>query len=137
MLPKNPHSHEVRIPRYLIVGTSTAMLDFLLFIVIYHLLPNHILAGFYPEQWANAVAIGIAFIYSYIMHRKWSFQSHGSLQREFLFMLLLLLINMAISSWGISILNRDFGVSVAFAKIGFQALVTSWNYLLFNYFIFK
>ena len=136
-----PHSHKSKLIRYLFVGGSTAFVDFAIFVGVLNLL-NHtqLTANFaiplYPEYIANGISLTCAFVYSFLLHRSWSFRSTGNPYRELIKSVLLVILNAMISSFCISFLSRNVGIDVKIAKIILQVFVAGWNYLIFNYLIY-
>jgi putative flippase GtrA len=138
----NSLRHRDKLVRYLFVGGSAAVVDFVVFVVVLHLLTmvNFATSGtspFYPEQLANAASLLCGFLFSFFLHRFWSFRSTGNPYPQLAKTILLVIINTAVSSALISVLARDFGLNIKIAKLILQGLVASWNYLIFNYLIYN
>lgn len=126
-------THKGQILRYLLVGGSSALVDFGVFVATYYGLKESDKVFFlYPEQAANIVAISVAFVYSFLLHRIWSFRSVGNPGREFMLVGLLVLFNTLLTSALISFLVRGAGLDPRFAKILLQALIVCWNYWIFQ-----
>jgi len=64
---KNKHSEKSQI-RWAVVGTTTTVIDYLIFIVLYT--PTNSVFG------ANLVAAIVATSFNYLMHHKWTFRSN-------------------------------------------------------------
>lgn len=130
----------LRVLRYLSVGGSAALLDYGLFWFFYTVLqsariPPHF--ALFPEQIANALSLCIAFLYSFLLHRYWSFRSHGQASREFVLSVLLLAANSILSSLLLSFMMRSLGWNAFMAKLLLMCMIPIWNYFIFHYFIYK
>lgn len=131
-------AHKKQILRYLLVGGSSALVDFGVFVAAYHALRDMDRVLFlYSEQAANILALSISFVYSFTLHRIWSFQSKGNPLREFILVGFLVLFNTAFTSMLISVLVRGVAMDARLAKLLLQALIVCWNYLVFHYWIYS
>ncbi|MCD7826435.1 MAG: GtrA family protein [Clostridiaceae bacterium] len=128
--------------RYLFVGGSSVVVDFAVFELLLHLLgiEDLLLAGAFlvkPEKAANAAAVVIGFLYSFILNRTWAFQSKDNLFRQLGLMILLLAFNTVITSEAVSFLGRELGVAFAVAKLTMQFAVALWNYIIYDKIIYR
>lgn len=116
--------------KYIIVGLSAVAVDFGVFIFLLDMLD-------FSLSIANAAGIVVGFLWSFSLNRLWAFQSSANYFVQFCLTFFLLLFNILATTFLISILVEQFEVPAAYAKIAMQAAVVLWNFIIYNYFIFK
>lgn len=128
--------------RYLVVGGSAVVVDFLLFELFLFLWRDAeavtVLAwSFSPEKVANAIAVVGGFVYSFILNRNWSFHSKENALVQLLMLLVLLVINTWISGEVISFLGRREILPFGVAKLMMQVAIALWNYVIYAKLIYR
>jgi len=114
--------------RYVIVGTSSFALEFLLFAVLHEAASLHVVLS-------NVLALTGAAVYNFIMSRSWTFKSTSSLLRSVILYLLLFFWNQFFSSWVIVFLMEQ-GLNAMIAKIITMAIIVCWNFILYRKVVF-
>lgn len=116
--------------RYLIIGGSSAFIEYVSFLLINVYLYNVVVA--------NVASFIFGFIYSFLLHRVWTFKGSykHSTNRQLLSYLSLALINILLTSFLIKFQVITVGISPFIAKIVCMVVVVVWNYLLLNRIIF-
>lgn len=118
-----------RVAKYLFVGGSSALLELLLFQVLYALVGWQI-------AYANVFAVVVATTYNYLLNRSWAFEQKSSSPRSAALYLLLFCFNTTFSTTVISFLVSA-GAQSVLAKLFTQACIVLWNYVLYRKVIFK
>ncbi len=135
---KKSNTNKVKFIRYVLVGGSSALLDFFVFLVLFKLFlwlfPSAI-SSIIPI--VNIAGILSGFTWGFWLQKTWTFQSKGQTHIQFFYTLLLLLFNILITSWAIAPLAMLFNDQIVLAKIIMQIVIMLWNYFIYNYFIFK
>lgn len=143
MVPSTDKNHYIQFLKYLFVGGSAALLDFSTFIVALNAIEkteigfSKNLFGTTPAAIANTLGILIGFLWSFLLNKYWAFRAQGNTKTQLFLVSLLLLSNITITNFLITILHYDLDISSEWAKILMQIAVVGWNYLLYQYFIFK
>lgn len=119
----------VRIAKYLFVGGSSALLELLLFQLLYAVLGWQIAV-------ANISAVIIATAYNFLLNRSWAFKQDKNAARSILLYLLLFAFNTTFSTTAISLLVAR-SISSVIAKLFTQVCIVLWNYVLYKRVIFK
>lgn len=120
----------VKFSKYIIVGLSAVAVDFGVFIFLLDML-------YFSLSIANAAGIIVGFLWSFSLNKLWAFQSSTNSFVQFFLTFFLLLFNILATTFLIAILVEQFVVPAAYAKIAMQAAVVLWNFIIYNYFIFK
>lgn len=119
----------VRIAKYLFVGGSSALLELILFQVLYAVCGWQIAVS-------NVCAVVVATAYNFLLNRSWAFEQSGNPTRSVILYLLLFAFNTTFSTTAISVLVAHGAPSVA-AKLFTQVCIVLWNYVLYRKVIFK
>lgn len=114
---------------YLFVGGSSALIEFVLFQVLYSLF--HM--GVAP---ANVVAVVVATVFNFLMNRTVTFKSTSNPVRSLILYLVLFAVNLALSTWAITAMI-SVGVHSAVAKIITQVAIATWNFFIYRALIFR
>ena len=121
--------------RYVLVGTSGAGVDFLVFWLTYQavrdLLPNM------AEGVANAAGMVVGAIYCFLLNRSWSFRSLGHVWRQAGGYAALMTFNIFFSSFVMYLLESRVGLPLPLCKIAVMGLIFLWNYLINRFLIFR
>lgn len=117
--------------RYLIVGGSAFLVEYCVFLVLQY--STHLLVL------ANVVSFTIALIYSFLLHRVWTFGgSHKySVRLQLLSYVGLGILNVILTSCLIVILVDRLSFEPWVAKILCMILVVIWNFIISNKVIFR
>lgn len=118
-----------RIAKYLFVGGSSALLELVLFQVLYAVCGWQIAVS-------NVCAVVVATTYNFLLNRSWAFGQSGNPTRSVILYLLLFAFNTTFSTTAISVLVAHGAPSVA-AKLFTQVCIVLWNYVLYRKVIFK
>lgn len=115
--------------RYLFVGVSTVMLDFLLLLILRSKFSSGLLS-------AVSIAYWISIAYNFTLNRYWSFEaSKGLVPRQLFLYGLLLIFNYLVTLavvWGI----ESVGISEYLAKLMALGLTITWTYIFYKKIIF-
>ena len=114
--------------RWAIVGVSTFIIDYSIFIVLYGPVSSVFLANF--------IAGAVGTTYNYVMHHKWTFKSNEDHSRSGIKYLLTLVFWWFV---GTSILKFLIvaGLDPRLAKFIPVLVVTPFNYFVLNFLVFK
>ena len=114
--------------RWALVGITTAVIDYLIFIVIYSVITSVLIANF--------VAGLFSITFNYLAHYSWSFKSevdHGKSGAKYV-------INLA-TFWGLSTLVLKglitVGIDPRLAKLIPIPFIAPLSFLLLKFFVFK
>lgn len=128
--------------RYALVGGSAVIVDFAVFEILMMLLGTFENITVYtlsvePEKIANTAAVISGFVYSFILNRMWAFKSKTNALKQFVLMLMLLMLNTIISNEAISFMGRNANIAFSIAKPIMQAAIAIWNYFIYDRIIYK
>ena len=86
---------------------------------------------------ANTISFILGLFVSFLLNRKWVFNSIGKQSRQFISYLALALVNLILSNLllGFAVLHLHW--SGVITKLGLMCLIASWNYVVFSKLIFK
>ena len=116
--------------RYIIVGFSSFILEYLLFFTLFKVIGIN-------ELISNPIAIAVVFWFNYLMNRYWSFKSKSKLGKQLLLYLILFAFNTIISNLfiyiGIDLLN----ISPLISKVVIMGLIVIWNFVIYKKVIYK
>lgn len=115
--------------RYVVVGGSSALLELLLFQLLYGVFHWEIAAS-------NVSAIVLSTMYNFILNRSFTFKQSGSPVRSLILYIILFAFNTSFTTWAIGAL-ASLGVIPIFAKLGTMCCVAVWNFFLYRLVIFK
>lgn len=110
------------------VGSSTALMDFLIFTLLLKI-------GKFSIPAANSSAVVSAALINFLLNRKWAFPSSMKAGRSLVLYFLLFAFNLIFSTYFIQWLSSA-GVYDLAAKIISMALITAWNFILYRRVIF-
>jgi putative flippase GtrA len=128
---KNKMKYDIkRITKFLISGLSAAALEYAVFLLLDMLLGNKLIIV------CQSVSFMCGLCVSFILNRKWVFKSSGNKKAELIRYLILALTNLLLSNILIVSLV-SIRVTFWIAKIIVMAAIATWNYSIFQKFIFK
>jgi len=114
--------------RWGLVGITTTLVDFLLFISLYGPISSVFLA--------NLISASVATCINYLMHHRWTFKSEQNHSRSGFKYLLNLIFWWLVSTTIIKILLIS-GLDSKIAKLVPLVLIVPVNYFVLNYLVFK
>jgi putative flippase GtrA len=114
--------------RWGLVGTTTTLVDYLLFISLYGPISSVFLA--------NLISATVATFINYLTHHRWTFKSEQNHSRSGLKYLLNLIFWWLVSTTVIKLLV-DAGVDPRIAKLVPLVLIVPVNYFVLNHLVFK
>jgi putative flippase GtrA len=114
--------------RWGLVGITTTLIDYLLFISLYGLIKSVFLA--------NLISATVATSINYFTHHRWTFRSEQNHSRSGLKYLLNLIFWWLVSTTVIKLLV-DAGVDPRIAKLVPLVLIVPVNYFVLNHLVFK
>jgi putative flippase GtrA len=114
--------------RWGLVGITTTLIDYLLFISLYGLIKSVFIA--------NLISATVATCINYLTHHRWTFRSEQNHSRSGLKYLLNLIFWWLVSTTVIKLLV-DSGVDPRIAKLVPLVLIVPVNYFVLNHLVFK
>jgi putative flippase GtrA len=114
--------------RWGIVGTTTTLVDYLLFISLYGPISSVFLA--------NLISATVATCINYLTHHRWTFRSEQNYSRSSLKYLLNLVFWWIVSTTVIKLLV-DLSIDPRIAKLAPLVLIVPVNYFVLNHLVFK
>ena len=119
-----------KVIKFLISGGLAATTEYVSFLFIAIGLKTPIIL-------ANIISFMLGLCVSFILNRSWVFTSKSNVHKKLVKYFVLAVANVAISTGMLFILNHDFFVYPAIAKLIVMALIAIWNYFIFSKLIFK
>lgn len=116
--------------RYLLSGITTFLIENIVFSI-----------GFYLVNvsyvYANITSICIAVLVNFYINKKFVFKNNNQIKTQFQFFLyiVLVLINMVVSTWIIGLLLNE-GIPGYIAKFVATAAIVFWTYIIYKKIIF-
>jgi putative flippase GtrA len=114
--------------RWGLVGITTTLIDYLLFISLYGLIKSVFLA--------NLISASLATCINYLTHHRWTFKSEQNHSRSGFKYLLNLIFWWLVSTTVIKLLV-DTGVDPRIAKLVPLVLIVPVNYFVLNHLVYK
>lgn len=121
-----------RLSKFLVSGFLAAFTEYFVFIVLYSFVAQQ--AYLILCQTTSFLA---GFIISFILNKKWVFNSKGSTRDELIRYAILACINLVLTNVLIWLFINGIGLNYWIAKLCIMAMVATWNYILFSRLIFK
>lgn len=115
--------------KFLISGGLAAITEYILFIVL-------VLWISLDPVIAQPISFSAGLVTSYGLNRAWVFGTNKRIFGEFIKYGILAVINLFVGTVLIVLLD-SIGLQVLIAKIAVMVLIASWNYIIFNKYIFK
>lgn len=116
--------------RYLFVGFSTVLLDYVLLVVLRAIFLSNLV-------YAVSFAYWVSIAYNFTLNRIWSFKAtEDMVRKQIIYYGILLLFNYLVTLgvvWGL----ESMGLSEYIAKLFALALTITWTYLFYKKFVFK
>ncbi|RDB58979.1 hypothetical protein C1878_15915 [Gordonibacter sp. 28C] len=115
--------------RYVIVGVASALLELIIFSVLYYVAQV-------SAAWASPVSLLCSTVLNYALSKNWSFKGDSSILKSLLLYVLLLCFNSIFSSIATQFFI-DIGISALFAKLLTMSCVVVWNFFLYRKVVFR
>jgi putative flippase GtrA len=115
--------------RYLLVGCTSAALDFGLFLILFNVLGVDV-------RVSNVTAITLSAVFNFTMSRAWTFESTSNIVRSAILYIVLFVFNNLFSTVAI-VWFIGLGVPSPLAKLMTMACITLWNFALYRKVVFK
>ncbi|PSO46054.1 MAG: hypothetical protein BRC22_00105 [Parcubacteria group bacterium QH_9_35_7] len=116
--------------KYFTVGISGLVLDFSVFVLLADVL---LITAWISEASAKIEAIG----YNFCLNKYWSFQSDKKAHRQLIRFLILAGFNYLFAVSAMYIFNSRFGVNKYIIKVSTIAIMVSWNFFLYKYWVYQ
>lgn len=124
------HAHKKKFAKYFFVGVSGLILDVgLLYLAsdILHIRP----------LLALLVTQIIVITYNYLLNKYWSFESRGAHGRQLARYGVVLGFNYLFGEAAMYLGNEVLEINHLIVRVATVALAVSWNFLLYNYWVYK
>ena len=118
----------VQILTYLLVGGGTALLELVIFSMLYY-------AMMLDPAIANIVAVAIATITNFLLNGAVTFRGSSNLLRSVILYILLFVFNTCFSTFTISYLV-GIGLPALLVKLATMVCIVIWNYVLYKKVVF-
>lgn len=118
-----------RFIKYISVGVLTALSELMIFTILVRIVTLHIITS-------NIIAVIIATSLNYGLNRSWSFTSRSPVTHSLVQYLILFGFNLVFSTYAIYYMVQ-LGLLDVIAKIMTMALITTWNFILYQKVIFR
>ncbi len=115
--------------RYLITGISAALLEYLIFNILFFLTK-----ALYVSNTAGMTA---GLVLSFALNRVWSFESRGRIDRQLVMYIALFIVNLLISNYAIHILADVIGILPALSKAMVMGMIVIWNFVIYRKVIYR
>jgi putative flippase GtrA len=134
-------SHLPKLFKFGVIGASAAIIDFSVFAFLLRLFASSVSAdanpGFSSIAVANTAGILVGFVWSFFLQKHWAFEAKGNAWLQFIATAMLLGFNIILTSFAIPIVSTKAAISLESSKILMQFVVVAWNYVIYNYLIFR
>lgn len=123
-------AHKKKFTKYFFVGVSGLILDIgLLYLAsdVWNIRP----------LFALLVTQIIVITYNYLLNKYWSFESKGAHGRQLMRYSVVLAFNYLFGEAAMYVGNEVLGVNHLLIRVATVALAVSWNFLLYNYWVYK
>ncbi len=117
--------------RYLVTGFTAFGIEYALYVLLYKVVGfDYILA--------SVVVYALVFGFSFLVNRKWSFESTGDIKRQTILYLMLFLFNLVVSNvFLLQFFTETLGINALISPFLKMACVVCWNFLAYKYIIYK
>lgn len=116
--------------KYLIVGSSSAVIELVVFQVLLSI-------AHFPIELSNIAAICCSTAFNFLMNRSFTFKSTSNPLRSLLLYIALFAFNTALTTTVLSFMVGVFGWNPTISKIITMACVVAWNFVLYRKVIFR
>lgn len=120
-----------QLTRYLITGFTAFGIEYALYVLLFKIVGfDYILA--------SMVVYALVFGFSFMVNRKWSFESTGDIKRQSFLYLMLFLFNLVVSNvFLLKFFTETLGINALISPFLKMACVVCWNFLAYKYIIYK
>ncbi|MBI4098562.1 MAG: GtrA family protein [Candidatus Magasanikbacteria bacterium] len=123
-------THKKKFAKYFVVGFSGLILDIGLLYIASDVLRIRPLLALLVTQI-------IVIVYNFLLNKYWSFESRGAHGRQLLRYSVVLGFNYLFGEAAMYVGNEVFGIHHLLIRAATVALAVSWNFLLYNYWVYK
>lgn len=116
--------------RYLITGFSAFAAEYILYLFLYKIL--HM-----DYALASAIVYSLLFFITFVITRKWTFESRGNPTRQLVLHGSLFLFNLLFGSYFLMKIFVGAGVPPEIAPFLRTAAITIWNFLAYKFIIYR
>lgn len=115
--------------KYFVVGVSGLFLDFAIFALLSDVI---LITAWISEAITKALATG----YNFTLNKYWSFESDKKGYRQLVRFLILAGFNYVFAVVAMYFFNGKLGVQKYFVKASTVAMMVSWNFFLYKYWVY-
>lgn len=117
--------------RYLVTGFTAFGMEYAFYVLLYKVVGlDYVLA--------SMLVYALIFGFSFMVNRKWSFESTGDIRRQTILYLLLFVFNLVVSNvFLLQFFTETLGISALISPFLKMACVVCWNFLAYKYVIYK
>ncbi|MBQ6058764.1 MAG: GtrA family protein [Clostridia bacterium] len=123
------------LPRYMVVGMTGALVDFLVFKLASRSLPETV--PIFGTGLANAAGMVVGAAWCFLLNRFWSFRAKGHFWRQAASYAGLMVVNIFLSSGILLALQKQLSLPLDLCKLAAMAIIFVWNYLINRFWIFR
>jgi len=120
-----------RVLRFLVSGGSAAAVEYAAFIALQFALGTAWLLA------SQSISFGCGFVVSFLLNRRWVFQSRGNAGGELAKYAVVAAVNLAAGNLLILLMVDRIGIHPLLAKFLIMGMIASWNYLIFSRLVFR
>lgn len=121
-----------QLKRYIMTGGVATLIDFCVY--------SSLLYFGMDFSYAKALSFLTALSFSYNGHRRWTFQSHGNLQRIIAFIVLYIssfVLNILSNAFMLELLGTDTKIKILAAFVVSTGLTAVLNFIILKFYIFR
>jgi putative flippase GtrA len=119
-----------QIGKYFVVGLSGVGIDFVLMVLLKERF------GFAPT-WAISISQIFSISFIFLANKYWSFDSRQQTKKQVLRYLVVLSFNYVYAIVMMYLFNSIWGFDYRLVRLGTIALMVTWNFFLYKYFIYR
>lgn len=120
-----------RLIKFLISGISAATVEYVVFLCLHIIISDKFLII------SQSVSFLCGFIVSFLLNKRWVFQSTGHIKHELFRYTTLALINLILSNIFMWLLVVNVHIVFWIAKFIVMIIIATWNYFIFQKLIFQ
>ncbi len=116
--------------RYVVTGGSAFLGEYLLYMLLFKVFGI-------DYAIASVIAFVVFFLVTFVLNRKWTFESTGNAKRQFALYFLLFLFNMLFGNYVLIQWIVGVGIPKEIAPFFKTAAITMWNFVIYRLVIYK
>ncbi len=121
--------HRITFIKYVLVGSSSALIDIGGFALLFYL-------GFYYIL-AAVISQACALIYNFSLNRTWSFKCKEHMKRQMVRYAIMVSCNYTLALILLYVGVDIFGFHEVLTKVGISMIAVCWNFILYRQWVFK